>query len=312
MKRVALLLLVAATILRQVQTATPSERQSGYFSNDHLGLDISTSVRQSRPSDRKSGRDALHGLAWTRNCRTTPVNAPNHLHSLVGILLPFGSQGVYAGRYLFDKQSAAVQGQYACQESWQIVPNNNPDRIYLMQCAYRRAIGAEDPYGAMVLDNYYNLKFHLGSKKVTELFPPRIKPSPDEDKKKGDGGDALATLGNPKISQGKDKNQKEDKKGDSGGTQVLPLKIPYHQFVKSGWFCVGKKHDVPKKCVRYVGHHCDTYVWVTGNNLDDLTKFTLAILDIATPFTIDPSTGDAVRASNPYGLLPVPPPASIR
>ena len=48
-----------------------------------------------------------------------------------------------------------------------------------------------------------------------------------------------------------------------------------------GWFNVGPKKDVPKDAC-YVGHCCDTYVWVTPDGIPGLTRFTLAILDIAT------------------------------
>ena len=48
------------------------------------------------------------------------------------------------------------------------------------------------------------------------------------------------------------------------------------------WFHVGCKKDLPKDCsCFFVGHYCDTYVWVTSEGRDELTKLTLAILDYA-------------------------------
>ncbi|HEV3415559.1 MAG TPA: hypothetical protein VG056_02045 [Pirellulales bacterium] len=48
------------------------------------------------------------------------------------------------------------------------------------------------------------------------------------------------------------------------------------------WFHVGRKHDVPDSCCcNYVGHYCDTYVWVLPDGRDELTKLTLVILDFA-------------------------------
>jgi hypothetical protein len=47
-----------------------------------------------------------------------------------------------------------------------------------------------------------------------------------------------------------------------------------------GWFSVGCKKDVPQ-CACYVGCHCNTYVWVTPDGLDGLTRFTLTILNLA-------------------------------
>jgi hypothetical protein len=48
-----------------------------------------------------------------------------------------------------------------------------------------------------------------------------------------------------------------------------------------GWYGVGKKHDVPKDAC-YVGHHCDTYVWVKADGVGPLALVTLAMLDVAT------------------------------
>ncbi len=47
------------------------------------------------------------------------------------------------------------------------------------------------------------------------------------------------------------------------------------------WFNCGPCDDVPK-CACYVGKHCHTAVWVTPEGMDALTRFTLAILDVAT------------------------------
>lgn len=48
-----------------------------------------------------------------------------------------------------------------------------------------------------------------------------------------------------------------------------------------GWYGVGTKKDVPK-CACYVGHHCDTYVWVTAEGMNDLATFAMGALDLAT------------------------------
>jgi hypothetical protein len=64
-----------------------------------------------------------------------------------------------------------------------------------------------------------------------------------------------------------------------------------------GWFCVGCKDNAPKKCC-YVGHHCNTYVWVTPDGLKGLSEFTLILTDIA---TIDPST---LHGSATVGVFP--------
>ena len=53
------------------------------------------------------------------------------------------------------------------------------------------------------------------------------------------------------------------------------------QMIPTGWFGVGRRHDVPKDAC-FVAHEGKVYVWVTRDHRDDLSKFTMAILDIAT------------------------------
>ncbi len=48
-----------------------------------------------------------------------------------------------------------------------------------------------------------------------------------------------------------------------------------------GWVHFGSKVEVPH-AARYVGHYGCTYAWVLEDGEDELTKFTLAVLDIAT------------------------------
>ena len=47
------------------------------------------------------------------------------------------------------------------------------------------------------------------------------------------------------------------------------------------WFGYGTKKQIPS-CCRKVGHYCGTYVWVTPENFDQLSRVTMSILDIAT------------------------------
>ncbi|HZZ29376.1 MAG TPA: hypothetical protein VFE46_15370 [Pirellulales bacterium] len=49
---------------------------------------------------------------------------------------------------------------------------------------------------------------------------------------------------------------------------------------RPGWFSVGRKCDVPK-CAKFVGSHCDKYVWVLPGGEDSFSRLTLTILAIA-------------------------------
>lgn len=50
--------------------------------------------------------------------------------------------------------------------------------------------------------------------------------------------------------------------------------------VPTGWFGVGKKHDVPKNAC-YVGKCGHTYVWVMPEHRADLSKFVLIVMDLS-------------------------------
>jgi hypothetical protein len=51
--------------------------------------------------------------------------------------------------------------------------------------------------------------------------------------------------------------------------------------IPMGWYCVGRKHDVPKDAC-YVAHYGDVYVWVMPQGLEGLTLFTMTVIDLAT------------------------------
>ena len=60
-------------------------------------------------------------------------------------------------RYIFDKQTAAVQGQYQNQESFQVAPLNDPDKMVLIYAAIMRVLGKPiDPDLDNKLTNFYN------------------------------------------------------------------------------------------------------------------------------------------------------------
>lgn len=59
------------------------------------------------------------------------------------------------------------------------------------------------------------------------------------------------------------------------------FKEQYLTAFHPGWYCVGGKHEVPKNAC-YVGHCGKTYVWVMPGNMEELSRFTLAVLDIVT------------------------------
>ena len=61
-----------------------------------------------------------------------------------------------------------------------------------------------------------------------------------------------------------------------------------------GWYQVGGKCDVPPDAC-YSAHYCDTYVWVTPDGLDGLTRVTITVLDLATGTRMARSSWVATR-----------------
>jgi hypothetical protein len=51
--------------------------------------------------------------------------------------------------------------------------------------------------------------------------------------------------------------------------------------IPSGWFGVGRKHDVPHNAC-YVGHYGKCYTWVCPENVESLTAFSLSIAKLST------------------------------
>jgi hypothetical protein len=75
--------------------------------------------------------------------------------------------------------------------------------------------------------------------------------------------------------------------------------------VPTGWFCVGPKHKVPWKAC-YVGRYGRTYVWVMRDGVEDLSRFTLSVLDIATAVGSGAHVRVAPLPTVPQGAIPIP------
>ncbi len=55
----------------------------------------------------------------------------------------------------------------------------------------------------------------------------------------------------------------------------------YPAWLPRGWYGVGTRKDVPKGAC-HVAHYKGTWVWVTPDGIDGLTRLTIAVLNIAT------------------------------
>jgi hypothetical protein len=58
----------------------------------------------------------------------------------------------------------------------------------------------------------------------------------------------------------------------------------YYSAIHPGWVCFGTWWDCPKDAT-YIGRCGSVYAWVPNEKAEELSQFTLAILDIATAST---------------------------
>jgi hypothetical protein len=239
----------------------------------------------------------------------------------------WGAAMMGAGAFVFQNVIPQVAGSQFCQDSWQISPLADPDRLFLMHCAYRTVIGNQSPECNMVLSEYYQARdawveltilqnaYSLRSSQLLEQMSARVDqlaqmapttavPKEDIELKRLKAVYNLLT-DQSKLASGYSGGASPSGGGGgapSGGASAagkppLPVHIPYRTFLTQGWFGVGTKKQVPKDAC-YVGHHCNTYVWVDREHMDGLVKFTLAIIDF-------------YNLNNTGGSLPPAPPVSI-
>lgn len=176
------------------------------------------------------------------------------------------SSGGFFGTYLFDKQSALLQGQVQNQQSIQLNPITDPDKLLYMQYAYRTALG-DQTLGQPERDalaNFFQLHKSSAANYYKAITGKSLPPAPDET-------------------------------SSTGATDTTPEQLPDAQAedVDIGasmaeWFILTKcRKDIPKHAC-YVGRYCDMWVWVPEENVRELSLFTLAILDIATATASSP------------------------
>lgn len=271
------------------------------------------------------------------------------------------------GTMLFNQISGVLAPSQSDQESWQMSPLTDPDRLYLMHCAYLRATCqlTVDPNSEAVLNEYFAARNNMVTANVgqvwlagdvwrdameaamkereakakTEEAGAKVKRAEAEvkveearvakmrspgnrqgaldaaqgaaqralDAAKGELNDAQVDRadagGNEEKAIKKGKEARDSAKMTGGGGAgaahgPLPIHIPYSEFVRSGWYHVGKKCDVCKDAC-YTGHHCETHVWVDSCHVCDLAMFTYAILDF---YNINNTGAGAIPPPSPSTL----------
>ncbi len=172
---------------------------------------------------------------------------------------------------LFGSRTAVVQ--------WGGSPVIDPLALKLLRIAYRRAHGSSEMPDTDLLDELsHELKNQIPQntdlRDETEVFYEyRARVSPD-----------YASIDKGIVTTNDD--------SFAGSTEVksplarnvsrqVSLVVTELAAIGPGWFCVGKRRDVPRDAC-YVSHYCGTWVWVPAEGREGLTKFTLAALKIST------------------------------
>ncbi len=204
--------------------------------------------------------------------------------------------------FLYNSLGVNPSASRVAAEAWTINPVNDSVKLTLMRCCYRIAVdGCMGTYSdgcpdcQTLLDHFYSFsKVQSQSNSATQ----GMSSGPDGAHPTADNTDAPQVdrgTGNAEPVPAPPPNSVADNLG-AGGAAAAPKDAASNPPVTSHydgivtpdcirfrgcWFCYGRK--VPKryrKCCM-VGHYCGTYVWVPQENLDELTKLTILIQDIA-------------------------------
>lgn len=147
-------------------------------------------------------------------------------------------------------------------EQWGAHPVTDPLVVKTLQDVYRQAVGLPplaDP-GLLTQSSARKREAEDAAESATSVDRGEVEPSAEDTARAGmtpsEEGDTRFPYEGAPLAQLRDK-----------------IDVPV------GWFCVGRKCDVPKEAC-FVGHYCDNYVWVMPEHVQDLSHFTLLVLGI--------------------------------
>lgn len=162
---------------------------------------------------------------------------------------------------------------------WGGAPVIDPLELRLLRIAYRRAYGSpEMPSPDLIDELAHELKgqvaINTDLRDESELFYEYLAMM---DKGYMELDDAAATT-NDETFAGSDGLKSPLARDVSRQIAVIEREL---SMIEPGWFCVGRKRDVPKDAC-YVGHYGKSWVWVPPEGYAALTEFTLTAMKIST------------------------------
>lgn len=152
--------------------------------------------------------------------------------------------------------------------------------LRLLRVAYRRAFGSEEMPSPELMDELaHELKSQIAVntdlRDESELFFEELAAQRG---KKSLGDDPEVVTTNDESFARRDGLKSPLAREVTRRLAVIERDL---SLIESGWFCVGKKCDVPRNAC-YVGRYHDQWVWVSEEGRASLTEFTLLVMRIST------------------------------
>jgi hypothetical protein len=179
-------------------------------------------------------------------------------------------------------------GSRTIVEQWSTNPIVHTDALKVIQMAYRRALGFDEMPDKKLLDDVaHDLKQQIASnddlKIETALFY-QSRFAKSEQSYASLRRETRSTVGDQEImSAAVEPDPDIDRKSPLAREVAREVNdiVDDLQTIPTGWFGVGNGRDVPKDAC-FVAHEGKVYIWVMREHRDDLSKFTMAVLSIAT------------------------------
>lgn len=224
-----------------------------------------------------------------------PAKMPWHLNltggttqmtdSFQGTILG-GITGYNSPTKTFWNVTPGANGSRTVVEQWGHSPVVDGDELRLLRIAYRRALGFDEMPSADFLDALAReIKKQIVATEDLRveslLFYQAMFKDKNQSYKELDQS-TDSTVGDKKFLNPSEDPALAARKTPLAREVASELKEITDELkgIHSGWYRVGHKRDVPKDAC-YVAHWKDLYVWVMPDGVNDLTEFTLSILEMA-------------------------------
>ena len=226
-------------------------------------------------------------LPWHVNINTGAAQVADTGQALFGV----GVNLYRLPRANFTNISPATQLARTVVQQWGLNPVTDGDALRLLRIAYRRARGIDEMPGPDLLDDVaHDLKKMIVStddlRSESYLFYRDLLVH-EKLTFEALSRDTDSTVGDRRFLEA-DTDPARHVRASPLAREVAHQVNDIVDDLRSigpGWYGVGRRRDVPRDA-RYVAHDGPVYVWVCASGMEGLTRFTLAVLDIAT--ALDP------------------------